>query len=485
MSLASTVDPTALPGVRVWVRRVLEDLQRGRSCLCLLPDSQVRPTDAPVERILGELLHELGDFLLLPPAEPDRVARVPRPRAPQAAPAGRWTPSEPLLDYDDGLSDFEHHTRPLPATPAIMAPVPSVPVRTATADLLERLAKELQNHGPAVEGLDDVLARLTEDRPPSHGGQVIVVRAWREASPTAATDLLRRLTAAVKEAGLTPARRPRMLVVATPSGLPAELPDQISREDTAVHWWWGVLGRLDTATVVSVARPHSPGPAAHHQLLESVVQAAVVEVCGPFLDLATELATRWDGVPATLLDELRHVVGAVTAESASAGSARRGRRSPLQPDNTLRPGWNQGLLDAWDGQLRCHPGYEPDLEHTVRTRLWLAQNRVLLPLLDDAREEFTEVIRRRSRLPPGRLAERYRSGPVGAASAPPADGGPTDALMGMELGAMWGAHLNSHVRLTREEADRLRVLWDARNRLAHRAALDDHRLKRLVTELCR
>ncbi|WP_345437037.1 hypothetical protein [Actinoallomurus vinaceus] len=433
------------------------------------------------------MLHELGDFLLLPPAEPDRIPRIPSPRAPQASPTGQWTTAEPTLDYDDGLSDFDSHARPSP--PATAAPDPSVPMRSAAAELLERLTKELRDPywegSPPTEGLDDVLARLTEDRPVSPDTRVIVVRAWRETSPTAATDLLRRLTAAVKEAGLPPARRPRMLVVATPSDLPPELPDQISREDTTVHWWWGVLGRLDTATVVSVTRPHSPGPAAHHQLLESVVQATVVEVCGPFLDLATELAARWDGVPETLPDELRHAVSAVTRGHALMAITHRARRSALEPDNTLRPGWDLGLLDAWDGQLRCHPGCEPDLAQTVKTRLWLAQNRVLLPLLDDAREEFTEVIRHRSRLPAPQLVERYRSRPVGTSPAFSANGGTAEALMGMELGAMWGAHLNSHVRLSRTEADRLHVLWDARNRLAHRTALDDRRLKRLVTELCR
>lgn len=480
MSLVPAVEPAALPGVRLWLRRLLDDLRRGRSCLCLLPDVHFTPRDAPAEALLGELLHELGDFLLVPPAERDHVTRVPPPRVSHGAP---WAGTGPLLDYDDGLSDFGPHVAPTARIPAAREAVR--PPASSVAELLERLAKELHSHAdgrsPADEA-DNVLARLTGDPAVPGDGRVIVVRAWRETVPAAATDVLRRLAAAAKEAGLPPARRPRMLVVAAPSGLPAELPDQIAREDAAVHWWWGAHGRLDTATVVSVARPRPLGPAAHHRLLDAVAQATVVEVCGPFIDVAEKLAACWDGVPETLLEQVRHAAGAAGAsEPATRGEW--SRRSPLQPDASLRPGWNRGVLEAWDGLLRPHPGCEADLECAVATRMWLAQNRVLLPLLDDAREEFTEVIRRRSRLPPGHLAGQYRPRPAGTAAT--ASDTAAGTLMGMELGAMWAAHVNSQVRLTRPEADRLRVLWDARNRLAHRTALDGARLKRLVTELCR
>jgi hypothetical protein len=54
----------------------------------------------------------------------------------------------------------------------------------------------------------------------------------------------------------------------------------------------------------------------------------------------------------------------------------------------------------------------------------------------------------------------------------------------MELGAMWRAHLQGHVRLTQPEANRLRTLWLSRNKLAHRDVLDDTALNALVRALC-
>ena len=119
--------------------------------------------------------------------------------------------------------------------------------------------------------------------------------------------------------------------------------------------------------------------------------------------------------------------------------------------------------------------------HVVAARVWLAQNHVLLPLLDDARERFAATVRRRARIPLPLLAQEY--GPHRDADAPAEP--PARIIDTLELGAMWAAHCDAAVTLTPAERHHLRVLRDARNLLAHRTPLDGDHLHRLIKELCR
>ncbi|MFJ9642179.1 hypothetical protein ACWEPM_08850 [Streptomyces sp. NPDC004244] len=466
---------TTLPGVRLWMRRLLGDLRSGRSCLCLFPQAQLTGAPADVEALLDELLHELADFVLVPApgdgTEPGHLLPAPPP---PVAP-DPWGDMDPILDYDDGLAAFSAVRTRYAAVPrARTASAPDVRrEEPAFPCLADRIVKELG--APASDddrgrtGIEGLLERLTTTAPGSPDAtRVIVVRGWQEPAPTAATDLLRRLSATVKAAGLPPGRRPRLLVLATSTELPVELPEQIAREDVGVHWWWGALGRLDTATVVAMARPRPTGPAARHQLLEAVAQATVVEVCGPFLDLAARLAVEWDGLPDGLPAQLHRLTAGPSPDRTPLPGPRTTEptAAPLHPNASLRPEWNRGTLDRWDGRLRRRPAGGAEHEHSVRTRIWLAQNHALLPLLDEAREQFTEVIGVRSRLPGTELVARY------------------GRRAEMELGAMWRAHLQGHVRLSQPEADRLRTLWTSRNKLAHRTALDNTALDSLVHVLC-
>ncbi|MFJ9742285.1 hypothetical protein [Streptomyces sp. NPDC101166] len=467
---------STLPGVRLWTRRLLDDLRSGRSCLCIFPQAGATGVPAVAEALLDELLHELANFVLVP-APGDVVARGdlarPAPPPPPPVPSPQWDGMDPVLDYDDGLATFSAmRTVSTAVAPPRAASAPEVqPDEPGVDSLADRIVKELGDAGSGESrertGIEGLLDRLT-----TAGGsaatRVIVVRGWEEAAPTAATDLLRRLSATVKAAGLPPGRRPRLLLLSGSTGLPVELPEQIAREDTGVHWWWGALGRLDTATVVAMSRPCPSGPAARHQLLEAVAQATIVEVCGPFLDLAARLAVEWDGLPDSLPAQLHRLTAGPVADRSPVPGPRRTEPTAATPypNASLRTEWNLGTCDRWEGRLRRRPGGAAEQEHNVRTRIWLAQNHALLPLLDEAREQFTDVIRARSRVPATELAALY--------------GRRTE----MELGAMWRAHLQGHVRLTRAEADRLRTLWMSRNKLAHRTALDNAALEALIHVLC-
>lgn len=480
---------TSLPGVRRWLRRVRDDLRAGRSCLWLLPRAQTFGPDCVADSLLSELLHELGDFILL-----QEGAR--RPETPTAGAAelnvAYWSGLAPMLDYDDGMSGF--------GSSAVAVRVPTVE-RPATpaeslAELLDRLGGGLAQ--PSAEGLppstdravsssaDEVLARLVGKTGDSPELRPIIIQAWREATPLAAAGLLRRLAATAKEAGLPTAQRPRALVVATTEDLPPELPDQLGREEIAVHWWWGAIGRLDTATVVAVNRPPVHSSVGGRQLLEAVVQATIIELCGPFLDVAAVLAEDWNGSPETLVGSLRRAAGATVVDDRHQLGRREGVGGPGgRPGRQELASWSSGLLDNWDGHVRCHPAGEVAHAQTVTTRVWLAQHHALLPRLDDAREAFTEVVRRRARMPLEQLVHQYGSQHGVEARNGRREGDAGATLAAMELGSMWGAHMNGDIILEKNERRRLRILWESRNRLAHRTALDEVRLRDLVTELAR
>ncbi|MHB9859100.1 hypothetical protein [Streptomyces sp. YIM S03343] len=504
----TATDVTALPGVRIWLSRLLTDLNGGRSCLWLLPRTLLEGPNSPAGHLLDELLHELPDFILLPPDDPTAPQPVRSQAIAQLPPPERWSGLAPVLDYDDGLPDFASMAVPPPVETAAPSATALPTPAEALAGLLERLSKELESafhdRMPAArttgttgddDTAGDVLTRLTGSRSDHQGGhpsgyraetRPVIVRAWREPVPSAAADLLRRLVATGKEAGLPPKRGPRALVVASTEDVPPGLPEQLAREDIAVHWWWGVIGRLDTATVVALSRPPLHSTADRHHLHEAVTQATITEICGPFLDAAAALAAHWkDGRLETLPDALRDVLAVLPAPDAADTAVPAHRpeatRNPgRRPEESLLAAWNTGAVESWDGRLRIHPHQDLGHEHVVAARVWLAQNHVLLPLLDDARERFAATMRRRTRIPLPRLAEEY--GPPDTTSEPLP---PAKVIDTLELGAMWAAHCDGAITLTPAERHHLRTLRDTRNLLAHRKPLDGDHLHRLIKELCR
>ncbi|MDQ1037657.1 hypothetical protein QFZ75_004073 [Streptomyces sp. V3I8] len=503
MTYPTAIGMTALPGVRLRLARLTNDLEQGRSCLLLLPARLVNGPGSPSEDLLDEVLHELGDYVLLPPAGTGDAAPLtadtwlPSQRA--APDTARWSGLAPVLDYDDGLGDLfgsapptasELGAPPLQGGPGRQAGGPSE--AEALAGLLERLAKEVNLQGGTTDSNDgsggdeeegDVLTRLVRCRNGEPETRPVVVRGWRESAPSATGHLLRRMVAVTKEAGLPPGRGPRALVVATTDDLLPGLPDQLVREDVAVHWWWGVTGRLDTATVVALSRPPPDSSLARRQLYEAVTQATITEICGPFLDIASALAARWaDGRPETLPNALREVVETELAPESFLLSDQPLARSPgAHPDETLLPAWNAAAVESWGGRLRRHPAHFLNNERAMASQVWLAQNHVLLPLLDASRERFTDVVRANARIPLQHLAEQY--GPrrdLDESGVPP-----STLIETMEVGAMWGAFRDGAFALTQRDRRHLRIIRDARNRLAHRELLDGEELQTLIKELCR
>ncbi|MFJ4779682.1 hypothetical protein [Streptomyces sp. NPDC088762] len=481
---------TDLPGARGQIHDVATDLAAGQNCLWLLPDRMVDEGDA--DRLYGEALFSLPRVLDLPaspepadgggaggPYEREETSEAGHPRP--------WTDDDlPYLEgYDDGF-DLGWPT----ATPAGRG-MPYAPHdHGPAASLLARIGKEL-----SVEP-EQALSRLVVG---DNGRQLVVgIRAWAEGDTPAGRGggiqrLFQTLTAAVKEAGLSPGERPLLFVAARLQDLPGGLPDELGLDvaNTSVRWWWGVVGRADTAMVVAPRAAGARRPERRHsdalrdRVVRTVRAEIVVEVSGPDLSLAERLSELWDGKDHSLLGALTSALADVPGPRADVwprGLAQTGARR--KPDAWLREAWAAGAVAAWEGRLRIHPAsWHAGPRAQTRARLDAlvsqAQQRVVLPWIEDAR---------------GRLAARavaHLTRPVEAVVLDPefrASRGylrddPEQAFLEWEVGQLLSAHIKGYLALPAEDAGLLRLLVSSRNALAHRGVLPDTKLHDLCGEL--
>ncbi len=150
-------------------------------------------------------------------------------------------------------------------------------------------------------------------------------------------------------------------------------------------WWWGVLDRLDTASFVQ-------------RRLTSLVRDdlrrdTIAEIAGFDLELADYLVAEWDGDERTLPAALAGFTGpgwpavriprGLPASSTALGA----------PPAAMLPMWDQGLADAWDAfAVYLHPCSAP--ADVLRARIWRAQVRCLMPLIDEERARIAAWLRR-------------------------------------------------------------------------------------------
>lgn len=483
-----------LPGVRSQIEDIAAQLAAGLNCLWLLPDQLVDTGQA--EELYRAALVSMPDRLdVVPPT----ALTVPAPRNPGPdgaadRPAGSdgvpWEEEAewgglPDLDFDDGFDIGWSEARPMRATR------PAVGEQTVP-EVFERLGKEL-----AVDP-GEVVARLTD--PTQRWQPVIGLRAWaepddpRQTAPGASRGsrggavqrLFHSLSAAVKEAGLPPQSRPRLLVVSRLRDIPETLTDELDRDiaTTAVCWWWGTIGRLDTATVVASARAHGPEGHVGQRVRGAIREEVVTEIAGFDLVLAQRLAVAWDGRTSRLDAALRSCLD--TEQIVRAGScpdAMLNAGTRRRPGSRLRPAWSGGVMQSWEGRLRRHPavwyadrgtGIPPELDSLVGQ----AQQRVVFPWIEDTREQLVRIAARHATRPLHVLVEAY-------GRRPPADyrAWPETAFAQLEVGALLSACHEGGLALPGEELRLLKELVKARNILAHRGALRDATLDALCEEL--
>jgi hypothetical protein len=438
-------------------------LDGGTSCLWLVPDALVASGTA------DEFLHQLAD-------RPDST-RVPPPKnaTTRRTPAmGLSVSTESALDQRRpswardvfGLLQPDDWTAP----EHVIADVMADPTDLALA---ERLATALEED---LELDDDPVPKLVAA--PRLRGRTIVISGWDELDPPSVGGLLVRLPAVVKELGIPPTERPRLLVAARLTDLPDVVFDRIDPVTTRVMWWWGATGRLDTSVVVATARARKlrdQSAAGWHPVLELVAAEVIAEVAGPDMALAERLATCWDG----RMDSLEAtVVGGRSEAREIVRAAKSGHGGGGVPPVSLRPAWTGGLVDLWDGQIR--PVWTTiavtDQVLDLRVRIWRGQNRALGPFIDEHRAQLEKKVRSRASMATlGELTQGSRSDQSGRTR----DGGVPGGTA-LELGTMAWAVASRRVRLSPDDTDLLFCLKDARNALAHLAPLSDSDLERMV-----
>jgi hypothetical protein len=238
------------------------------------------------------------------------------------------------------------------------------------------------------------------------------------------------------------AERPR-LVILSAAGIAA-----LAGRDPLLGdvWWWGVLDRLDTAFHVKSQLTDTG---------EDLRRDSIAEVAGFDLRLADHLAATWDGSAPTLSTSLRTFDGFTPLDTQPL-AALRPSSAPLDaPPASLLSAWEQGLVDRWDVFPAYWHACTLPSSAELRSRIWRAQVRALMPTIDEERARIENWLRRR-------------------VSGLPSDG----ALEPRDLYAL----LQKHPELkTWRGGHRKRLIYwlrDARNTLAHMGLLTPDEVER-------
>ncbi|WP_330236980.1 hypothetical protein [Streptomyces sp. NBC_00566] len=464
-----------LPGPRRHLDLLEADLLSGRSCVWYFPDPFVESGRA--DFFVDELAHRMEGVIAVPGAVsltdrdpgPSPSSRVPLPDSLASLDATRSVGGADFQDdpYGDLLSDL---------VVAIGAEIPkaspSAPVPAST--LQDRLAKELGVTGdPVVALADQAAAGLAP--------HTVFVRCWNETSHEEAARVLRVAVATFHEAGLSGRAQPRFLFAARAGDLPRHVLGDPSR--SSVHWWWKVWNRLDTEVLMAwQSRGHTDNPAG--ALLRRVMDAVVAEVCGPDIDRALVLRDAWGGGD---LDSLRAALAGVLpdeqlTEAEYEPSVRMSAAHAWAPDAEIHDAWADGAVDSWDGRIRLVHGRRllDSRSHELRVLVCHAQNRVLLPLIEEARTALIHLLPELLRKGRHSLEDfcakarsQYKNKNGGTTALPD--------LHELEIGGLSAAAYM--LNLTSSQRHRLRSLHTARNTLSHRTPLGHEDLVALTKVL--
>jgi hypothetical protein len=174
--------------------------------------------------------------------------------------------------------------------------------------------------------------------------------------------------------------RPRLLIMSG-HGCATAL---AGAEPLAELWWWGVLDRLDTALYVQRRLVNRKG--------DELLRDAITEVAGYDLDLADYLADAWDGDAAGLAAVLDAYSGSNWPNVPVPARLPHSSTPWSAPPSQVVPLWNANLADAWDSFSVC---LHPCCLHAEgrRQRIWLAQIRCLMPLIDEERARIEAWMR--------------------------------------------------------------------------------------------
>lgn len=345
---------------------------------------------------------------------------------------------------------------------------PDATVASGTADaVLEDLATEGMRTAFCIESTDPFPARVLAtfgadqvretdaaewdtiiDWEPWHGSWVFIP-GWEHDD---AAEIIDRWPAQLNACGLTADDRPKLIIGVRLADLPRTKITHVDRNSVAVHWWWGVLDRLDTELRLATT---------FGATLSSVHTAVIVEVSGWDLACTDFLASEWDrttsGIYGTLRDYREQAGG-----SSDIPAITRTRGGPTAPPAELEKSWREGMVDWWGHGVRWTAIAADNDE--VRRRLWMAHNRALIQYVDEERAHFEEMILKKAAR--DTLNDlRHRDDDI------------------IEIGSLAWLIETRRVDLGKADRERLQTFRNLRNALAHRKPVGDELMRRVVSYL--
>ncbi|RZF03556.1 hypothetical protein [Streptomyces sp. SCA2-2] len=495
-------DLAHLPGPRRHLERLERDLRTGVNCVWYFPDTMVDSGRA--EFFLRELMSRLEESLSVPgaimPTEHRSRATdtganpLPAQRSGSVLLENSSSPadlSDPWHEEEDGFFDADDPYGALLGSAG--TPPPTGPSITREAGLpvplADRLAKEL---GVESAPLNELLRRArrsrgtsdTDNPEDSDDGSAdtpptVVVRGWEEQSAEEMGSLLRAAHATFRESGLSAEHRPRFLFAARIRDLPnTVLGAGLGHNPVTTHWWWRVWTRLDSEVLLAW---RSDSPAGADQALpDRVADAVVAEVCGPDVDRTLLLRGLWKGGD---VESLRRALAATLPAQAADGRQKRPHRMSTahasSPSAEVLDAWADGSIDSWDGRVR--PVLAHRLLDTTSGELSVlvchAQNRVLLPLLEEARTSLIDLVPSllRKGISLDYFCQQAQSDHRVKNKLPAA------SLAELEIGDL--ARAARLLVLTTEQRERLKDLKRARNLLSHLQPLSQGHLNSVTQAL--
>lgn len=249
------------------------------------------------------------------------------------------------------------------------------------------------------------------------------------------------------------------LVVCRLQDLPDTAPQRLEQPELKVLWWWGVVGRLDTEVIISLARGD----------WNETSRATAAELVGWDLEGALALTEVWDGVSSHLSAAAASAVASAPLSrplgSIEGAMSRVGRR----PLPSHLDAWSAGHVNSWGGLLRLRLA-ESCSERDIARASWVAQTRAVYPLLGVERER---IERRLRDLGDGQIEEAMSSYLSGQPD--------WDEANEWEFGPMLAAVKQSSYRMPRTEFEHLKLCRDIRNAIAHFRAAKPAHVDRLLS----
>jgi hypothetical protein len=279
-------------------------------------------------------------------------------------------------------------------------------------------------------------------------GSWVLIPGWEHRDICEVVD---RWPAQVHVCGLPVNDRPKLVLAVRLSDLPRATITHMDTSIVAVHWWWGVLDRLDTETRLAAIAARRSNP---------IDAAVIAELSGWDLACTDYLARHWNLTTAgvSLAIEAYKRQGAPSSITSSTSRLPK-RRGLAAPPSELEQPWRDGLVDRWGHSIRWAPHTLDD--KALTQRIWMAHNRILIPHVDEERTYFEELIL--AKATPRALADLdIREDDI------------------IEIGSLAWLIDTGRIDIGRDHRRRLQAFRDLRNALAHREPVADQLLHRIV-----